>query len=371
MACDRCPGRSVAALCVVAHLRCSRLLPRVAAGHLGGAHQPMGRARLHGHWLRGHGTGPALCRDGRHRIAERARGRHRIAARALRRHPRQRIYSPAGAQRARPCERHARAGRGDPLRPGDAAPAAQESHPGLTHVRHCHPVTCLSRLLACNHCGLQAAVTGYQNKNRKRQEMAASERLGLYPAIEPYHQARLKVDSGYEIYFEECGNPSGKQVAIVTGDTGGGCNSTMRRYHDPARYRIILFDQRGCGRSLPHASLEANTTWHLVADMDRLRKHLGIERWQLFGGSWGSTLSLTYAQTHPDRVSELILRGIFLLRREELAWFYEGGCSWMFPEAFEEFRQIIPPEERGDMIAAYYRRLTNPDRNVQIAAARA
>ena len=201
--------------------------------------------------------------------------------------------------------------------------------------------------------------------------MSARERLGLYPAIEPYHQERLKVDSGYEIYFEECGNPSGKPVAIVHGGPGGGCNSTMRRYHDPARYRIILFDQRGCGRSLPHASLEANTTWHLVADMDRLRKHLGIERWQLFGGSWGSTLSLAYAQTHPDRVSELILRGIFLLRREELAWFYEGGCSWMFPEAFEEFRKIIPPEERGDMIAAYYRRLTNPDRNVQIAAARA
>ena len=117
----------------------------------------------------------------------------------------------------------------------------------------------------------------------------------------------------------------------------------MRRYHDPARYRIVLFDQRGCGRSLPHASLEANTTWHLVADMERLRTHLGIERWQLFGGSWGSTLSLAYAQTHPDRVSELVLRGIFLLRREELAWFYQGGCSWMFPEAFEEFRKLIPP----------------------------
>ena len=201
--------------------------------------------------------------------------------------------------------------------------------------------------------------------------MSARERLGLYPAIEPYRQERLKVGGGNEIYLEECGNPNGKPVVIVHGGPGGGCNSTMRRFHDPNRYRIILFDQRGCGRSLPHASLEANTTWHLVADMERLRTHLGVDRWQLFGGSWGSTLSLAYAQTHPDRVSDLVLRGIFLLRREELAWFYQGGCSWMFPEAFEEFRKIIPPEERGDMIAAYYRRLTSRDRNVQIAAARA
>ena len=145
--------------------------------------------------------------------------------------------------------------------------------------------------------------------------MSARERLGLYPPIEPYRQERLKVGGGHEVYFEECGNPAGKPVAIVHGGPGGGCNTAMRRYHDPARYRIVLFDQRGCGRSLPHASLEANTTWHLVADMELLRKHLGIERWQLFGGSWGSTLSLAYAQRHPERVSELVLRGIFLLRR--------------------------------------------------------
>jgi proline iminopeptidase len=185
--------------------------------------------------------------------------------------------------------------------------------------------------------------------------MSARERLGLYPAIEPYRQERLKVGGGHEIYFEECGNPDGKPVLVVHGGPGGGCNSTMRRYHDPARYRIVLFDQRGCGRSAPHASLEDNTTWDLVADMERLRTHLGIARWQLFGGSWGSTLSLAYSQTHPERVSDLVLRGIFLLRRED----------------FEEFRKVIPPEERGDMIAAYYRRLTSPDRNVQIAAARA
>jgi proline iminopeptidase len=201
--------------------------------------------------------------------------------------------------------------------------------------------------------------------------MSSRERLALYPPIEPYRHARLKVGAGHEIYYEECGNPNGKPVIIVHGGPGGGCNPTMRRYHDPERYRIVLFDQRGCGRSLPHASLEGNTTWDLVDDMERLRVHLGIGRWQLFGGSWGSTLALAYAEAHPDRARDLVLRGIFLLRREELIWFYQAGCGWLFPEAFEEFRKVIPPEERGDMIAAYYRRLTDPNRNVQIAAARA
>ncbi|HEX5958495.1 MAG TPA: prolyl aminopeptidase [Hyphomicrobiaceae bacterium] len=201
--------------------------------------------------------------------------------------------------------------------------------------------------------------------------MSARERLTLYPPTEPYRHGRLKVGAGHEIYYEECGNPSGRPVAIVHGGPGGGCNATMRRYHDPARYRIVLFDQRGCGRSVPHASLEANTTWDLVADMELLRVHLGIDRWQLFGGSWGSTLALAYAEAHPERTRDIILRGVFLLRREELIWFYQAGCGWLFPEAFEEFRKVIPPEERGDMIAAYYRRLTHPDRDVQIAAARA
>jgi proline iminopeptidase len=201
--------------------------------------------------------------------------------------------------------------------------------------------------------------------------MSARERLGLYPPIEPYRQGRLKVGSGHEIYYEECGNRAGKPALIVHGGPGGGCNATMRRFHDPARYRIVLFDQRGCGRSLPHAALIANTTWDIVADMERLRVHLGVDRWQLFGGSWGSTLALAYAQTHATRVCDLVLRGVFLLRRAELDWFYQDGCGWLFPEAFEEFRKIIPQEERGDMIAAYYRRLTHPDRGVQIAAARA
>jgi proline iminopeptidase len=201
--------------------------------------------------------------------------------------------------------------------------------------------------------------------------MSARERLGLYPPIEPYRQQHLKVDAEHEIFFEECGNPRGKPVVIVHGGPGGGCNPSMRRYHDAARYRIVLFDQRGCGRSVPHASLERNTTWDLVGDMERLRSHLDIERWQLFGGSWGSTLALAYAQTHPERVSELVLRGIFLLRREELAWFYQDGCNWLFPEAFDEFRRPIPPSEQADMIAAYHRRLTHPDREVRLAAARA
>jgi proline iminopeptidase len=201
--------------------------------------------------------------------------------------------------------------------------------------------------------------------------MSARERLGLFPPIEPYRQERLEVSDGHEIYFEECGIPHGRTVLVVHGGPGGGCNPTMRRYHDPRRYRIVLFDQRGCGRSVPHASLEANTTWDLIADIERLRVHLGVRRWQLFGGSWGSTLSLAYAEKYPDRVRELILRGIFLLRRKELEWFYQDGCGWLFPEAFEEFAKIIPPAERGDLISAYYRRLTHCDRSEQIKAARA
>jgi proline iminopeptidase len=201
--------------------------------------------------------------------------------------------------------------------------------------------------------------------------MNDEQRLQLYPPLEPYMHGRLPVSGGHEIYFEQCGNPGGTPVLTVHGGPGGGSNPTMRRCHDPSRYRIILFDQRGCGRSEPNASLEANTTWDLVADMERLRLHLGIERWQLFGGSWGSTLALAYAETHPERVTALILRGIFLLRRSELLWFYQQGASWIFPDAFEAYEEQIPPAERADMIAAYYKRLTHPDRQVRVAAARA
>lgn len=199
----------------------------------------------------------------------------------------------------------------------------------------------------------------------------ASTRHNLYPPIEPYAQGRLAVSGGHEIYYELCGNPHGKPALLVHGGPGGGSNATMRRYHDPSRYHIILFDQRGCGRSTPHASLEHNTTWDLVEDMERLRRHLGVDQWQLLGGSWGSTLSLVYAETHPERVSELILRGIFLLRKAEIDWFYQEGCSWIYPDAFEAYQSVIPPEERSDMVGAYYKRLTHRDRQVQLEAAKA
>ena len=201
--------------------------------------------------------------------------------------------------------------------------------------------------------------------------MSSRDRYGLYPSIEPFRHGRLAVSGGHDLYFEECGRRDGKPVLIVHGGPGGGSNPTMRRYHDPSRYRIILLDQRGCGRSTPHASLHENTTWHLVDDMEQLRETLGIPCWQLLGGSWGSTLALAYAQAHPSRVSEMILRGIFLLRKAELDWFYQDGARWIFPEAYAAFEKLIPPSERGDMITAYHRRLSHPDHKIQLEAARA
>jgi proline iminopeptidase len=193
----------------------------------------------------------------------------------------------------------------------------------------------------------------------------------LFPPIEPYRAGHLQVSARHLIYHEECGNPWGKPVVLLHGGPGAGSNPTMRRFHDPARHRLVLFDQRGCGRSTPHAELDGNTTWDLVADIERLRRHLGIARWQVFGGSWGSTLALAYAQTHPEAVTELVLRGIFLLRREDLAWFYQSGADRLFPDAWEAFAAPIPEDERGDLIAAYHRRLTGPDRALRLAAARA
>jgi proline iminopeptidase len=201
--------------------------------------------------------------------------------------------------------------------------------------------------------------------------MSSRDRLTAYPARELFNEGFLDTGDGHSLYFAECGNPNGAPALVVHGGPGGGCNPAMRRFHDPRHYRIILLDQRGCGRSTPNASIENNTTWHLVADMERLRHHLGIERWQLFGGSWGSTLSLAYAVTHPERVTSLVLRGIFLLRKSELAWFYQDGCSALFPEAWEAFERLIPPAERGDMIGAYHKRLTDPDPRVHIPAAEA
>jgi proline iminopeptidase len=201
--------------------------------------------------------------------------------------------------------------------------------------------------------------------------MNASARRGLYPAIEPSRQGYLSVGDGHEVYWEECGNSAGKAVVFLHGGPGAGSDAKARRFFDPARYRIFLFDQRGCGRSRPHASLEHNTTWHLVADIERLRTLFGVERWQVFGGSWGSTLALAYAQAHPGRVTELVLRGIFLLRKRELDWFYQEGASYLYPDRWEEYVAPIPLEERGDLVRAFYRRLTGSDPAVAQAAARA
>ncbi|HZO11848.1 MAG TPA: prolyl aminopeptidase [Polyangiaceae bacterium] len=198
-----------------------------------------------------------------------------------------------------------------------------------------------------------------------------AERRGLYPDVEPYRTGYLEVGDGHHVYFEESGNPSGKPAVFVHGGPGGGTSPKQRRFFDPTSYRIVLFDQRGCGKSVPHASLEANTTWHLVADMEMLRQHLGIERWLVFGGSWGSTLALAYAETHPARVSELVLRGIFMLRKKELIWFYQEGASFLFPDAWEKFLAPIPPNERGDLLQAYYRRLAGADEAQRLEAARA
>jgi proline iminopeptidase len=196
---------------------------------------------------------------------------------------------------------------------------------------------------------------------------------GLYPPIETHRSGWLRVSDLHEMYWEESGNPVGKPVVFLHGGPGGGTHARMRRFFDPARYRIVLFDQRGCGRSRPQASLVDNTTWHLVADIEHLREHLGIERWQVFGGSWGSTLALAYAQTHPDRVTELVLRGIFLVRPREFRWFYQtaDGAGALFPDLYEEYLKPIPPAERGDLMRAYYTRLTSSDPAVRAEAARA
>ena len=193
----------------------------------------------------------------------------------------------------------------------------------------------------------------------------------LFPEIEPFDTGMLAVDERHTLYYEQCGNPQGTPVVLLHGGPGAGCSAKMRRFHDPAKYRIVLFDQRGSGRSTPHADLVGNTTWDLVADTETLRTKLGIERWQVFGGSWGSTLALAYAQKHPERVTELVLRGIFMLRRWELEWFYQQGASRLFPDAWEPYVQAIPESERGDLIAAYHRRLTSPDEETRLAAARA
>jgi proline iminopeptidase len=191
----------------------------------------------------------------------------------------------------------------------------------------------------------------------------------LHPPIEPYRTGGLEVGDGHVLYFEECGNPAGKPAVFVHGGPGGGTSADDRRFFDPARYRIILFHQRGSGNSTPAASLHENTTWKLIEDIEKLREHLGVQEWLVFGGSWGSTLSLAYAILHPARVTELVLRGIFMIRKKEIDWFYQEGASLIFPDAWAQYRDHIPENERHDYVGAYYKRLTHPDEQVRISAA--
>jgi proline iminopeptidase len=193
----------------------------------------------------------------------------------------------------------------------------------------------------------------------------------LYPAIEPFDEGMLPVSDVHTLYYEQSGNPEGLPVVFLHGGPGGGTVPEYRRFFDPSAYRIVLFDQRGSGKSTPHASLEENTTWHLVSDIERLREHLGIEDWVVFGGSWGSTLALAYAQTHPNRCRALVLRGIFLCRPKEILWFYQEGASAIYPDVWEQYVAVIPEAERGDMMSAYHRRLTSDDESVRLEAARA
>jgi proline iminopeptidase len=193
----------------------------------------------------------------------------------------------------------------------------------------------------------------------------------LYPPLNPNRSGMLDVGDGHRLYYEECGNPHGKPVVFLHGGPGGGCNANMRRFFNPDVYRIVLFDQRGCGRSTPHASLEHNTTWHLVDDIEVLRAALQVDRWQVFGGSWGSTLALAYAQKHPKRVSELVLRGIFLLRQQEMDWMYRFGTSELFPDLWQKFIEPIPKARRHDLLQEYHRRVTSDDTQLRLQAAKA
>ncbi|MFC4277151.1 prolyl aminopeptidase [Achromobacter aloeverae] len=194
----------------------------------------------------------------------------------------------------------------------------------------------------------------------------------LFPAIEPYAHGYLETGDGHQVYWEKCGNPRGKPAVFLHGGPGSGCSPVHRQLFDPSRYNVLLFDQRGCGRSLPHASLENNTTWHLVEDIERLREDvMGVDQWLVFGGSWGSTLALAYGQTHASHVSAMILRGIFTIRKSEIDWFYQEGASHLFPDLWEDYLSVIPPEERDDLVAAYHRRLTGPDEAQRLRAAKA
>lgn len=188
----------------------------------------------------------------------------------------------------------------------------------------------------------------------------------LYPPIDPFDQQMMDMPGGHSIYVEQCGNPKGIPVIVFHGGPGGGCSPAMRRYFDPKVFRVVLFDQRGCGRSRPHASIENNTTWDLVADIERIREALGVEQFIVFGGSWGATLALIYAETHPERVRHLVLRGVFLMMQRELDWFYGGGAGQFWPDTWENFTRLVPKDEHDDFIGAYHRRLFSGDRLLEM-----
>ncbi|XP_039121782.1 proline iminopeptidase isoform X1 [Dioscorea cayenensis subsp. rotundata] len=218
-----------------------------------------------------------------------------------------------------------------------------------------------------NHCSAMAQQIG---ASVDASNEAQGLNRNLYATIEPYSSGYLKVSDLHTLYWEQSGNPSGHPVVFLHGGPGAGTSANNRRFFDPEFYRIILFDQRGAGKSTPHACLEENTTWDLVDDIEKLREHLGISEWQVFGGSWGSTLALAYSQSHPDKVTGIVLRGIFLLRKKELDWFYEGGAAAIFPDAWEPFRDFIPENERGSLIKAYHKRLNSDDMQTKLMAAK-
>jgi proline iminopeptidase len=193
----------------------------------------------------------------------------------------------------------------------------------------------------------------------------------LFPPIQPFNEFFFKVSDLHTLHVEECGNPNGKPVVFLHGGPGGGIDAVYRQYFDPKKWRVVLFSQRGCGKSTPHAELRENTTWDLVSDIEKIREHLKIDRWVVFGGSWGSTLSLAYAETHPKRVKGLILRGIFFGTTAETDWFYTQGSNWFYPDAYEKYIEVIPPAERGNVMEAYYRRLTSTNKSERIEAAKA
>ncbi|CAL9128410.1 proline iminopeptidase [Musa troglodytarum] len=244
-------------------------------------------------------------------------------------------------------------------------PLPPRLHPPL-RGNHRPPGTYRSLCCTENSSSSTLQQYSYMESSKESQEYNSN----LYPHIEPYSTGFLKVSDIHTLYWEQSGNPNGHPVVFLHGGPGAGTSASNRRFFDPDFYRIILFDQRGAGKSTPHACLEENTTWDLVDDIEKLREHLEIPEWQVFGGSWGSTLALAYSQSHPDKVTGIILRGIFLLRKKELDWFYEGGAAAIFPDAWEPFRDFIPENERDNFIFAYNKRLNSDDIDVQISAAK-